>query len=556
MTQPSTAPRPSPHRNVVMVPVALHKTLPSQWVRSWNKARWILVSPGLARFNAKQVSTAGWQSWAEVASSCDRLFRSERKSEAEDVSSHELSAASALEGLGGVLSRDILLDFMRVSQLSGSGEGDESHQAPEVSVTERPSELLQTMAEMFSPERFEHSNTFTASTDTLKDLQSLDREFAEMYAAVAPEHNDVPVDAPSPPEPDIPLIEERVADEPVVANEVHAPVEPVPAPVPSAEEMAAPVVADDALSPAPSDEALMAAAEPAPAAAALADTAAAPEIPRPQSEPTFAESSIPMLEDSMPADNVVPASDVDLDRLPEASPLQGLFIQKEYEMTEIQEAQPEVEVPASSTPITTAELQEVAAVLSVPQLDMEPDDVLSDVQSTLNSLAGMAQGLSQQKQATVRLQDALEERSNQLQERERQMGEKEAHLLHLETHLKETKADLERMAAENNRLLAERSEALKELAQSVDARDKITLKRAEAVQVEQQRVDELSVSLRSRVMELDERESALKRKSEELALKLKQLQSAKDKFSTIVKSFNETVQFNSTLSAISKTVTE
>ncbi|MDN6859908.1 hypothetical protein QO207_25245 [Pseudomonas sp. CAN2814] len=225
---------------------------------------------------------------------------------------------------------------------------------------------------------------------------------------------------------------------------------------------------------------------------------------------------------------------------------------KEHEMSEIPEATVEDIIPHAEIP----ELEETGAALIVPRLETEPDDVLSDVQSTLNSLAGMAQGLTQQKQATVRLLDELEERSNLLQERERQVDEKEERLRQMENHLKDAKTNFDRAAADGNRLLAERSEALKELAQTVDARDRATLKRAEAVQAEQQRIDGISAGLRARVSELDERESALKRRTEELALRLKQLQGAKDKFSAIVKSFNETVQFNSTLSAISKTVTE
>jgi hypothetical protein len=240
----------------------------------------------------------------------------------------------------------------------------------------------------------------------------------------------------------------------------------------------------------------------------------------------------------------------------EVAALQGVFIQKESAMTEMHEVVPEAEKQGQSVPITSAELQEVAANLSVPKLEADPDDVLSDVQNTLNSLAGMAQGLTQQKQAAGRLQDELEEWNNQLLERERLASDKEERLAQLDSHLKEAKTNLDRMAAENNRLLTDRSEALKQLAHSVDQRDKTTIKRAEALQTEQQRIDELTATLRNRAIELDERESSLKRKNEELVVRLKQLQSAKDKFSAIVKSFNETVQFNSTLSAISKAVSE
>lgn len=274
------------------------------------------------------------------------------------------------------------------------------------------------------------------------------------------------------------------------------------------------------------------------------------DAPTVQVEPIAAAS--PVQSTSAPLADEASQAD---DSIPEAAVLQGLFIQKETEMTEMRDES--IEAHAQSTvPITSVELQEVAATLSVPQLDADPDDVLSDVQSTLNSLAGMAQGLTQQKQATGRLQEELEEWNVQLQERERLASDKEERLQQLENHLKEAKTNLDRMAAENNRLLAERSEALKELAQTVDLRDRATIKRAESIQLEQQRIDEQAAGLRQRASELDERESGLKRKNEELSVRLKQLQSAKDKFSTIVKSFNETVQFNSTLSAISKTVNE
>lgn len=257
-----------------------------------------------------------------------------------------------------------------------------------------------------------------------------------------------------------------------------------------------------------------------------------------------------------PAERAVAAPEA-ADSTPETVALQGILIQKESEMTEMHDdVVTQADVQESAIPITSAELQEVAATLSVPHLDADPDDVLSDVQNTLNSLAGMAQGLTHQKQAAGRLQEELEEWNSQLQERERLTADKEERLLQMESHLKQAKTNLDRMAAENNRLLAERSEALKNLAHTVDLRDKATAKRAESIQLEQQRIDEQLAALRSRAGELDERESAIKRKSEELTVRLKQLQSAKDKFSTIVKSFNETVQFNTTLSAISKTVTE
>ncbi|WP_207885504.1 hypothetical protein [Pseudomonas sp. 30_B] len=370
-------------------------------------------------------------------------------------------------------------------------------------------------------------------------------------------------------------------DEPAVADvaeeptpDVESSFEPQAEEVPVVVAQDEPAVADVAEQPAPEIVSSHEAHEPeAPAVVALAEPEQFPETvsaAEERREHEFSGAMVSSLEEAghatavgtpavatsdEPAAHAADASLVANSSL-EAAVLQGILIQKESVMTEMHDVIPEAETPGVSAPICSAELREVAAALSVPQLDADPDDVLCDVQSTLNSLAGMAQGLSQQKQAAGRLQEELEEWNNQLQERERLASDKEERLLQLENHLKEAKANLDRMATENNRLLAERSEALKELAQTVDLRDKATLKRAESIQAEQQRIDEQLAALRARASELDERESSLKRKSEDLGMRLKQLQSAKDKFSAIVKSFNETVQFNSTLSAISKTVVE
>ncbi|MNN63330.1 hypothetical protein D3C81_1787020 [compost metagenome] len=70
---------------------------------------------------------------------------------------------------------------------------------------------------------------------------------------------------------------------------------------------------------------------------------------------------------------------------------------------------------------------------------------------------------------------------------------------------------------------------------------------------EKLRNDELAESLQRRAEALDEREAALHRKEEQLAENLKQLVGTKERFRKIVKAFNETVQFNNTLNAISST---
>lgn len=188
---------------------------------------------------------------------------------------------------------------------------------------------------------------------------------------------------------------------------------------------------------------------------------------------------------------------------------------------------------------------------AVTSLSNDTDTVLSDVQSTLNSLADMAKGLTQQKQDAARLQENLDQRKAQLNDRERQLADKEDQLRLLETRLAQEVSTLERNAEDNARALTERSAALKALAENVEARDRATAKMADNLRLERQRNDELSESLQRRTDALDEREAMLNRKDDELAESLKQLVGAKDRFRALVRTFNETVQFNNTLNAIS-----
>ena len=185
---------------------------------------------------------------------------------------------------------------------------------------------------------------------------------------------------------------------------------------------------------------------------------------------------------------------------------------------------------------------------------LETDGVLRDVQSSLDSLAGMAHGLSQQKLEMMRVQEALEERRAAALERERQLTEREERLAQQEQRLQEEKHSIERHAEQNATILAERSSALQALAETVDGRDRATAKRAEVLQKEQQNVERQIAQLRARAHDLDEREAGLQRHSADLAARFKQLLDAKERFGAIVKGFNETVRFNTTFSAISKTV--
>ena len=194
------------------------------------------------------------------------------------------------------------------------------------------------------------------------------------------------------------------------------------------------------------------------------------------------------------------------------------------------------------------------AVTAYQPSNLETDGVLHDVQSTLDSLAGMAHGLSQQKLEIVKMREALEERRLATLERERQLAEREERLSQQEQRLQEEKQGIERVAEHNAAVLAERSSALQALAETVDSRDRATNKRAEVLSQEQQSIDRQQNQLRARAQELDEREVGLQRQGAELADRFKQLLDAKERFGAIVKGFNETVRFNTTYSAISKTV--
>ncbi|AYF90395.1 hypothetical protein SA496_20130 [Pseudomonas sp. JS3066] len=214
------------------------------------------------------------------------------------------------------------------------------------------------------------------------------------------------------------------------------------------------------------------------------------------------------------------------------------------------------QVPCEQPDAATSEQPEVGPI---PQSTVsvsvggEADNLLGDVQNTLDSLADMAKGLTQQKLDALKHQESLEQRKAQLQDKERLLADKEEQLRLLEVRLTREVGNLERSAEDNARALAERSAALKSLAENVEARDRSTARLAETLRHEKQRNDELTEALQRRSDALDEREAALGRKEDELAENLKQLIAAKDRFRALVKSFNETVQFNDTLNAISNT---
>ena len=311
--------------------------------------------------------------------------------------------------------------------------------------------------------------------------------------------------------------------------------------------LASPAVVEAATEmPAPTDEAVVEEVGHEPVdvpgeAAAHAEEPSQPVAPEPESEPAATAEPEPEPE---------PETEAGLPLEVEDLPSNGAEIATEPPPP--QQATEHLNEPAtveSEQPTAMIQPQPILPAVS----DNEADSVLCDVQSTLDSLADMAKGLTQQKLETVKQQEGLEQRKALLQEKERILADKDEQLRLLEARLTREVSNLERNAEDNARALAERSTALKALAESVEARDRSTAKLAETQRLEKQRNDELAESLVRRAESLDEREAALNRKEDELAEKLKQLIAAKDRFRALVKAFNETVQFNNTLNAISST---
>ncbi|MDH4562063.1 hypothetical protein [Pseudomonas sp. BN411] len=279
-------------------------------------------------------------------------------------------------------------------------------------------------------------------------------------------------------------------------------------------------------------------------AEACAEVPAEPVLPEPESEPEAATE---------PGPGPGPETKAGLPLEIEDLPSNGAEIATEPPLPQ-QATENLIEPATVETEHPTAVIQPQSALPTFS--DSEADSVLCDVQSTLDSLADMAKGLTQQKLETVKQQEGLEQRKALLQEKERILADKDEQLRLLEARLTREVSNLERNAEDNARALVERSTALKALAESVEARDRSTTKLAETLRLEKVRNDELAESLVRRAESLDEREAALNRKDDELAEKLKQLIAAKDRFRALVKTFNETVQFNNTLNAISSTALE
>lgn len=193
---------------------------------------------------------------------------------------------------------------------------------------------------------------------------------------------------------------------------------------------------------------------------------------------------------------------------------------------------------------------------TMPPEISETDTVLRDVQSTLDSLVGMAHELSQQKLSAQRAQEALDRRCLQVQEGELRLAEYAERLKQLEEGLEVGRQSLERDAQEQAMSLFERSQALHALEEAVDRRDRAIANRVELLTREEQRVEQQQAHLLVRAAELDEREIALQRLSDDLSAKYTRLVDAKNRLGIIVKTYNEKNLrlVRGALSAIDKTI--
>jgi|GEM_PF-2295236 hypothetical protein len=167
-----------------------------------------------------------------------------------------------------------------------------------------------------------------------------------------------------------------------------------------------------------------------------------------------------------------------------------------------------LESSLDETQFLMATLPEAEAALQ----GADTDHLLLDVESTLSNLALMAQELTQQKLVAVKQQEALELLKEQLQERERKLHDKDEHLRQLQSQLQQEKIAIDKSAEHNSRVIAERSAALQQLAESVESRERSVARRSELMQLEQQRLDEISAKQSIRAAELEKRDVGIQQK--------------------------------------------
>ena len=164
----------------------------------------------------------------------------------------------------------------------------------------------------------------------------------------------------------------------------------------------------------------------------------------------------------------------------------------------------------------------------------------------------MAQQLSQQKQEALKQQESLESLQTQLHEKERQLQERKSSS---GSGTSACRTTARRWSGKPSRATVSWPSAARPATTRGKRRSPRAqrARRAEVLQIEQERLEELRSQQNLRQAELEKREASVQQRSLELGERFKKLESAREKLAQIVKGFNETVQFNTALHAISHT---
>ncbi|WP_460151863.1 hypothetical protein [Pseudomonas sp. S2_B07] len=203
------------------------------------------------------------------------------------------------------------------------------------------------------------------------------------------------------------------------------------------------------------------------------------------------------------------------------------------------------------------ELAEVAPQpeSSIPLSISDSDNGIRGVQPSLDFLAGLAHELSQQKLNALKTQKALDHRSLQVKESELKLAEQAERLQQLEQSLHIGRHSLERDIQTQATSLNERRMALQVQEEAIARREREIASRVELLSGEELRVEQQR-HLLLRTSELDERQIALQRLSDNLAAKSARLVDAKNRLGIIVRSYSEKNLrlVRGALSAIEKTI--
>ena len=180
-----------------------------------------------------------------------------------------------------------------------------------------------------------------------------------------------------------------------------------------------------------------------------------------------------------------------------------------------------------------------------PVLEVFEMDVGNVSQDTLGSLTGMANRLAEQKKGALKQQQLLDGRDLALQEKEHQWRDKEDDLRQRHKQVLHDRDLLAQASQDSAQMISEHSAALQQLTEDLDARERASARLFDLLQQENTRAEALSALLEARLAQLQKREGELQRGVLMLREHLKHLKNAKDRFSVLVKNFNQTAKLRS-----------